>query len=79
LWVVSGPEYYRYDKPSVGRKCVMSVLRWTQASGWEKLELGENARMASAIIIPDKDAIWLGGIGVLRLPRTEMKFTPLSP
>lgn len=73
LWKQFGPEAWRFESPEA-RRLRGTVARWSAPTGWQTLELGESARQASESVLYHEDALWLTGVGVLRLPRAAWRF-----
>lgn len=73
LWKTVGPEPWRFEFSEVQRLRT-EVFRWSSATRWQKLELGDNARPAGFGLVYQSDALWLSGVGVLRIPKEALRF-----
>ena len=73
LWKSVGPDPWRIEF-SQGRRLRTEVLRWSPATSWQKLERGDDARPAGFYLAYQNDALWLSGVGVLRIPKEALRF-----
>ena len=73
LWKQAGPELWRFEGDEA-RRLRGEVSRWSAATGWQKLELGESARQAGNSVLFHDGALWLSGVGALRLPQSAWIF-----
>ena len=73
LWKSVGPDPWRTEFPEA-RRLRGEVLRWSAATSWQKLNLGEDARSAGSGVLYQNDALWLSGVGVLRIPKEALRF-----
>ena len=73
LWKQTGPEWWRFES-SEGRRLRGEVSRWSALTGWQKLNLDADARQASNRVVFHDGALWLTGVGALRLPPSAWKF-----
>lgn len=73
LWKQAGPELWRFESFEA-RRLRGEIARWSTATGWQKLELGERARQAGNSVLFHDGALWLSGVGVLRLPQSAWVF-----
>ncbi|WP_309716978.1 hypothetical protein [Armatimonas sp.] len=73
LWKQTGPESWRFEGFEAQR-LRGEVSRWSAATGWQKLNLGESARQAGNSVLYHDGALWLTGVGALRLPQSAWTF-----
>lgn len=69
LWKQAGPSQWRFESPEALR-LRGEVARWSAETGWQRLELGESARQAGNSVLFHDGALWLTGVGALRLPQS---------
>ena len=69
LWKQAGPPQWRFEGTEAPR-LRGEVSRWSAETGWQRLELGENARQAGSSVLFHDGALWLTGVGALRLPQS---------
>lgn len=69
LWKQAGPPQWRFEGAEAPR-LRGEVSRWSAETGWQRLELGENARQAGSSVLFHDGALWLTGVGALRLPQS---------